>query len=100
MSHTDRWHHARLNESARGVLETAVRAERDVIRRPQRRFNPGEFLTDFRLGLGRPGRLVRALPVAVLGPVFEHRRRPVRRLRAHTDSDDVHGESPGSERRP
>ena len=40
-------------------------------------------MTDFRVGLGRSARLVRALPVAVLGPVFEHRRRLGRRLCAH-----------------
>ena len=54
---------------------------------------PGDFLADFRVGLGRPGRVRRALAGAVLGPAFQDGRGAVRGLCARADGDDVHGES-------
>ena len=64
---------------------------------------PRDFLLDFLVGFGGPGRGRRALAVAVarLGP--KRHLGPVRALRARADRDDLHGEGPrpqrGSERR-
>ena len=53
---------------------------------------PRDFLLDFLVGFGGPGRGRRALAVAVarLGP--KHRLGQVRALHARADRDDLHGE--------
>ena len=60
----------------------------------------GEFLTDFRVGLGRPGGVRRALAVAVLRPACEGGRGAIGRVCAEADGDDVPGERPRPERGP
>ena len=74
-------------------LEPTGRAQAFTIAGSDRVLKPGDFLADFRVGLGLPGRVRRALAVAVLGPAGQHGRGAVRGLCTRADGDDVHGES-------
>ena len=81
-------------------VEPAGRAQEVTIAGGNHLLKPGDFLADFRVGLGRPGRVRRALAVAVLGPAFQDGRGAFRGLYARADGDHVHGESPRPERGP
>ena len=74
-------------------VEPAGRAQKVTIAGGNRVLKPGDLLADVRVGLGRPGRVRRALAVAVLGPAFQDGRGAFRGLDARADGDDVHGES-------
>ena len=74
-------------------VEPAGRAQAFTIAGSDRVLTPGDFLAEFRVRLGRPGRVRRALAVAVLGPAFQDGRGAFRGLCARADGDDVHGES-------
>ena len=76
------------------VLKSAQRAQQLMITAADCVLNPGDFLADFRVGLGRPGRVRRARAVAVARPVFQRWRGAVCCLCAHANRDDLHGESP------
>ena len=82
------------------LVEPAGRAQAFTIAGGNGFLKPGDFLADSRVGLGRPGRVRRALAVAVLGPAFQHGRGALFGRYARADRDNTHGESPRAKRGP
>ena len=70
-------------------VEPAGRAQEVTIAGGNRVLKPGDFLADVRVGLGRPGRVRRALAVAVLGPAVQDGRGAFRRRYARADGDNL-----------
>ena len=68
-------------------LPSAGRAQEVTIAAADRVLEPGDFLADVRVGLGRPDRVRRALALAVLGPAFQDGRGAFRGVNTRADSD-------------